>query len=288
MNKEIILIVLAVVAVIVLYVVYRKNFKLLNTPNFCLVTGGVKCGKSMLSVYLAIKKYRKIHRSWWWATHVFKKDVEEPLFYTNICVSFGNLLNGSKHKLDRCIVKLDTPLLLRKARFAYKSVILIDEGSLMADNMDFKDKERNIDLSLWCKLVGHETHGGYVFVNTQSPLDMHYSFKRVVGSYYFSQTCKNFGLFSVLYVRELINSESGVNAFDDDIENTMRKVLIPFWYRHKYDRFEFSYFTDDLHVAKDEFKPKSGLSSFNPLYVERCNATVLNRKSGGKDNVNNA
>lgn len=268
MNANtIILIALIVLGVILLYIAYRKNFKVLNTPSVCLVTGGVKTGKSLLTVCLSMKAYRKAHRKWFFASRILHRKVEEPLYYTNVYTTFGN---GRKpHKLDSRIRRVTLESLLRQERFAYKSVIYIQEASLMADNMDFKNVDRNIDLSLFAKLIAHETRGGQLYLDTQSVLDVHYAFKRVSSTFLFIQKNVNFGLFHILYVREMINTENGVNNFDDDVDETTRKVLIPCWWHHRYDRYEYSYLTDSLNVSEKGFEPKSGLVSFNTKYIER-------------------
>lgn len=264
MDDTIILVLLIGLAVVGLYVIYRRNFKAIVTPSVALITGGVKTGKSLLSVQLSQKAYKRAHRKWWWATHLFRKKLEEPLYYTNVFVSFGK-----RSKLNKNIRKVTLDSLVRNERYAYKSVVYIQEASLMADNMDFKNVDRNIDLSLFAKLIAHETRGGQLFLDTQSVLDIHYSFKRVASTYLFIQKNLNFGLFHILWVREMINTENGVNNFDDDVDVTTRKVLIPFWWHKRYDRYEYSYLTDELDVSDKDFVRRSGLVSFNPKYIER-------------------
>ena len=266
-EKAIILIALIALGIVLLYFAYRKNFKVLKLPSVCLVKGGVKTGKSLLSVKLSMQAYRKAHRKWFFASRILHRSVEEPLYYTNVYTTFGN---GKKpHKLDTRIRRVTLESLLRQERFAYKSVVYIQEASLMADNMDFKNVDRNIDLSLFAKLIAHETRGGQLYLDTQSVLDVHYAFKRVSSTFLFIQKNVNFGLFHVLYVREMINQENGVNNFTDDVDETTRKVLIPFWWHHRYDRYEYSYLTDSLDVSATDFKRKSGLVSFNTKYIER-------------------
>lgn len=279
-NTSIFWIVASIILVLVLYYLYRKNFKLIKYPNVCFITGGVKTGKSLLTTNLAIAKYRSNYRKWWLSNKLFpKKNIEKPLFYTNVSISFGNL-KKKPHKLDKNIVKITTEHLLREKRFNYNSVIYIQEASLMADNMDFANKERNVDLSLFAKLIGHETKGGYMFFDTQSILDTHYAFKRVASVYYFIQKSYDFKLFHLLYVRELINQENGVNAFNDDLDTSTRKVIVPFWYHNKYNRYEYSYLTDDLKKDNKPFARASGVVSFNPLYIERSDK----RKKGASEN----
>ena len=267
--KEFVYIVFFIIIFFVLHYIYRKNFKILKVPSVCLITGGVKVGKSLLSVNLSIKDYKRRHRAWWFKKHLFLKDDEEPLYYTNTTLSFGNLNKHKRHKLDKNIVNITKEHLLREYRFNYKSVIYINECSLLADNMDYNDKERNIDLSLFNKLIGHMTKGGALYYDTQSPLDSHYSIKRVCSTYFFLFKSVNFFLFRIIYLREMINTDIGVNDFEDDVEFTMRKVLVPFWYYHKYDRYEFEYLTHDLPLNNEPCKFKQGLVSFNPLYIQR-------------------
>lgn len=159
---------------------------------------------------------------------------------------------------------------MRQERYNYKSVIYIQEASLMSDNMDFNNKVRNVELSLYAKLIAHETRGGALYVDTQSVLDIHYAFKRVASTYFFIQKNLNLLLFHVLYVREMINTENGVNNFVDDVDTTTRKVLIPFWYHYKYNRYEYSYLTDELTVSDEKNVKHNGIVSFNPLYMEHA------------------
>lgn len=268
-------IVIALVLAIILYFFYRKNFKILKVPSVCLITGGVKCGKSLLSVKLSIKDFKKRHRRWWFFRHILRDKLkEEPMYYTNVQISFGSIKSKKPHRLDRCIKLVTLDSLLRMERYNYKSVIYIQEASLMSDNMDFNNKVRNVELSLYAKLIAHETRGGAMYVDTQSVLDVHYAFKRVASTYFFIQKNMNFLLFHILYVREMINQENGVNSFVDDVDTTTRKVLIPFWYHHKYNRYEYSYLTDDLKVSDERNVKHHGVVSFNPLYTEHADKRI--------------
>lgn len=279
--KSTIWIILIIICVVALYVLYRKNFKILNVPSVCLITGGVKCGKSLLSVKLSIKDYKKRHLIWK-IKKLFGYKEEEPLYYTNVFVTFGNYKRKRKHKLDKNIRYITLDHLLRNYRFNYKSVIYIQECSLLADNMDYNNATRNVDLSLYNKLIAHETKGGCVYYDTQSVLDSHYSIKRVCSTYLFIQKKLNiFGLFLILYVREMINTENGVNNFTDDIDTTTRKVLVPRWWFFRYNRYEYSYLTDDLDTNNVPYdKSSRNLESFNPLY--RARANKIKMKEGNK------
>lgn len=283
-NKYFIYVLLGLLLFILLYVVYRKNFKRIVIGCVTLVTGAVKTGKSLLCVWLSQKKYRSIHRIWWFRSNILRKKSEEPLYYTNVFVTFGHynpfkkLTKWNKpHRLDKNIRLIEKEHLLRLKRFNYKSVIYIDESSLLADNQDYNNQIRNACLSLFNKLIGHETKGGYLFYDTQAIEDNHYSIKRVISNYQYIQKSINLFFFRVLYVREMISKELGENNFNDDIETTMRKVLIfRWWYKH-YDRYYFSYLTDKLtNKSKKLVWYKGKLNSFNPLYRK---LSLMNRET---------
>ena len=99
MNWKLIVLILIVLIVVSIYI--KLNFKHLKVPSFCLITGGVKTGKSMLGVNLSTKDFKRVHRAWWIRKHIFRKDEEEPYFYTNCEISFGNRKRKKKHRLNK-------------------------------------------------------------------------------------------------------------------------------------------------------------------------------------------
>lgn len=269
-------IILIAIIVIALIVFYKHTFKKLLVPCVCLITGAPKTGKTLLSVKLSTKDYIHRYIIWWIKTKIFRKKIEMPLFYTNGYVNFGKIW----HKLDANIRKVTLDTLMRDTRFAYGSVILIQECSLLADNMDFNNKVRNVQLSLFNKIIGHSTKGGALYYDTQSSFDTHYSIKRVASTFFFIEKSKNFFLFRILYVRECINQDIGVNTFQSDTDDTMKLVFVPFWYYKRYNRYEYSYLTDDLEVSNELYNSDTKeLTSFNPLYNELGDK----RKKGDKN-----
>lgn len=275
MTKEVVI--FLVVAVVALFVYWRirKNFKHLVTPCVTVITGAPKTGKDLLMNPLAQKTFKRNHRKWAvrrFFSKVFHRPFteEEPLFYTNYRTTFGSLKRKKPHKLDRCIRKVTTDMLLRKTRPAYKSVVAVTELSLVADCMCVHVADVNTDISLFAKLFGHISKGGAFYGNTQNSQDTHYGFKRVASTFFFVQKGINFGLFHVLYVREMVSSDLGaVNAFNDDVDTTTRKVLVPFWWHNRYDRYELSYFTDECPVS-DEPYSKGELVTFSEQYRKRA------------------
>lgn len=258
-------VILGIIIFVALFIFFRHTFKKIIVPCVCLITGAPKTGKTLLSVKLSTKDYISRYIKWWIKTKIFRRKIEMPLFYTNGYVNFGFIWR----RLNKNIRKINLDTLMRDFRFAYGSVIFIQECSLLADNMDFNNKTRNINLSLFNKLIGHSTKGGALYYDTQSPLDTHYSIKRVASTFFFIEKSINFLLFRVLYVRECINQDIGVNTFQEDTTDTMKKVLIPFWYYKRYNRYEYSYLTDELPVTEEKYNDDTKeLVSFNPLYMD--------------------
>ena len=276
-------IILIVVVLLILLIFNIWNFKKIKISNVFLVSGGVKTGKSFCSVWLAIKQYRCQVRKYYIKRFMaflvlglfqryIKRDkqlwlnylatAQKPVLYSNI-----NLRNINYSLLDLSI-------LTRDARIPYGSVAILDEVSLFADSMSYKldNKTNNLNekLLLMIKLWGHATRGGYLFLNTQSISDCHYAFKRSISSYLWIHSKTKFPFFTILRVREKVYSDDGsdVNISNDDLEETLKWVLIPNKYFKYYDCFCYSILTDDkpIHIhlrkngKKDSLKQKFILS----------------------------
>lgn len=224
-----------------------------------LVTGGVKTGKTTLSVRLVYKTWKKqvlkvrIQNA---LLSVFKflgfkkfKDVEKkplPLIYSNI-------------PIDMPYVPLTQKLIRREERFVYGSVIYVCESSLLADSMSFKDEYVNEQLLLLNKLIGHETKGGYLFYDTQAIGDNHFSIKRCLSTYFYIHHAKKIPFFILMYVRELKYNDdnSAVNTFDEDVEESLKLVVVPKSTWKKFDCYCYSALTDHLPVNDKVVKPTS-------------------------------
>lgn len=236
---------LLLIGAVVLLVVLLWNLKIPKCGNMTLVTGGIKTGKSAMTVRLAYKTWKR--NLWKYrlrsAIQLFrpkKKRVvfERPYLYSNIPL--------------RCdYVPLTLDLMHRKERFTYGSVIYVCEASLVANSMDFKDTELNDNLLLFNKLVGHETKGGSIFYDTQSISDNHYAVKRCLASYFYIHHNVKIPLIClVLYVREMKFSEdnSAVNVIQEDLEKELMRVIVPWSSLKLYDRYCYSVLTDHLPV----------------------------------------
>ena len=119
--------------------------------------------------------------------------------------------------------------------------------SLIADSMCFKDELLNEQLTLFIKLYGHETHGGALFIDTQSVLDNHFAVKRCISrNLYIYHLIKWIPFLLVFKVRELYYSEdnSTINVIEEDLEDSMKLVICTKSVWKKFDCYAYSIFTD--------------------------------------------
>ncbi len=132
--KIVILIILLLVGWFLVDKLFLSKFKVPKIGALALVTGGVKCGKSTLSVSIVRKEYKQRVRKVKFANlfnKLFNRPLLElPLVYSNVPLSMP-------------YVPLTDDLLLRKKRFVYGSVIYIQEASLVADSQLIRDMDVN-------------------------------------------------------------------------------------------------------------------------------------------------
>lgn len=253
----IIALVLAAIGVIFLF----SRIKRLRYGNLTLITGGVKTGKTELSVALAIKCYRKQYRKWRrdckQAIKRFQTPPEQPRLYSNMPIG--------KPGMKYCPITLDH--MTGKTRFAYGSVVYFNEISFIAGSSDFKDDEINDYLLKFFKLCAHFTKGGYFFIDTQAPQDTHFAVKRSLSTYLTIYKRITLPFVSILWVREniLVDGENTV-ALDTQVDQQDGKIddgkpfyvlpLLNKWWKY-YDRYAYSFLVDDLPLGADEVLVRS-------------------------------
>lgn len=249
--------------VILLIWLYFKFFKIPKIKNLMFVDGGLGAGKSFYCVHLAVRLYKRNMRRYKIAKVIFKPfalmkkppkksrllkrirslywNLEEPILYSNIP------LRNVKHS------KLTLDIILRKVRVARKSVILMDDVSVIVDQMNFKDRILNKQLSLFFKLWRHESHGGYIIANSQSVADIHHAFKYALSDYLYLHSSFRVPFFRVIRSQEMhytADKDSGSIAMGTgkDIEETLKMVLVRSKYFKYYDSYCYSILTDGLEI----------------------------------------
>lgn len=263
--------VIIIVSCLLLWLFFRL-FKLPKFGSLNMICGGVKTGKTQLACYAAFRAYRRAIVGWWLYNHIFRfipciifhkpnPKAEQPLFYSNIPV---------RH---RYYVPLTEDLLLRRKRFAYKSIVLISEAALVADSQNFRNDDVNENLLLFAKLCAHETKGGAVFIETQNIADVHYNIKRSCSNFIYIHHQIKLPFFCVLYCREMMytGEQEVVNTIGEDIEQSLLRVIVPKYIWRKYDRYCYSVLTDGLSVVGDPTDNRRAfdLKAHNVLRIER-------------------
>lgn len=261
MNTKLILILLIVA--LVLFVAHKilSKFKMPKVGAMCLISGGVKTGKTTFGVALAIDKYKRTLRSWkiksFLCDILNREKPEKPLLYSNI-------------PLKVPYVPITKDLLTRKKRFRFGSVVYVCEASLVADSQLIKDMDLNNNLLLFNKLIGHSLHSGHsaLIYDTQTIADVHYSVKRCLSEYFYvHHLVKWIPGILIAYIREERYSEDGsvISTYDKDVEETLKKVIIKKSTWKKFDSCCYSIMTDNLPcedkiVEVDDLKAKDIVS----------------------------
>lgn len=221
-----------------------------------LVTGGIKTGKSTLSVRMAYKTWKKQRRK-----------VKIYNFFCKVLGKFFKRFQGKEKPLPLLYsniplkvpyVPITKAILERTERPVYGSVAYFCESSLIVDSQYFNDKILNEKLLLLVKLWAHETKGGYAFYDTQSINDNHYAVKRCLSSYfYIHHIVKFFPFFLVMYVREMKYSEDNgeVNSIQSDLEEGLKLVIVPKRTWKLFDCYCYSILTDHLPVSEKVVQP---------------------------------
>lgn len=247
-----------IIAFVIISLVIMGYLKRLRYGNLTLITGGVKTGKTQLSVCLVYKTYKKQLRKWRKACRKAKRQYkpfpEKPLIYSNMPLG--------KYGMEYCPLNLE--LIMGKRRFAFGSVVYYNEASLIAGSKDIKDEELNDHLLKFFKLCAHFTKGGYVILDTQSPQDVHYTIKRSLSTYYDIQRRLTLPFISLIWLREnkLVDGENTV-ALDTQIDpqdNVLEggkkwyfRPILNKWWRY-YDQYAYSSLVEDLKPHTDTKK----------------------------------
>lgn len=237
---------------ILLLWLYFKFFKIPKIKNIVFIDGSLGTGKTYYSVALGIRLYKKQLLQYKFKKFVFSfiskkklESLEEPVLYSNIKLRNIKFTLVTKDLLFR-----------QNYRFAYKSVLILDEFSLVADQMLYKNAEINERLSEFFKLFRHETRGGYIIVNSQSISDLHYSLKYVLSDYFYIQSKIRIPFFSLLNIIESTynadKSSSLSTSINSDVDENVKKVIVSKKYFKYYDTYCYSIFTDSLPIYKTD------------------------------------
>lgn len=245
----VIVILLIVTVIVAIFVASRV--KRLRYGNLTLITGGVKTGKTQLSVCLAVKQYKRQLAKWRKACRRarrrFEPMPEKPLLYSNMPIG----RRGDSY------APLTIDLVTLRKRFVPGSVVYYNEASLIAGSKDIKDEELNDHLLKFFKLCAHFTMG-YVFLDTQSPHDCHYTIKRSLSTYFTIYRRLTLPFVSLLWLREnmLVDGDNtvAIEAQYDPQDSVLEggkpmyfRVIRNKWWKY-YDQYAYFSLVEHLPV----------------------------------------
>lgn len=253
------ILVLAILVFVAIFFIrkFLTRFKTCAISSVALVDGGVKTFKTGFTIFLGVREYKRAVRSVKFANFwrkIFNKKLEElPLLYSNIPLSIP-------------YVPVTQEILLGKVRVRRRSVLILDDASLVADSMLFKDKDLNEKLLYFNKLIGHETHSGHLIYNTQSLSDLHFSVKRCLSEYFYIHHLNtSWPFFAIAYVIECRYSEDSSVSFNQNVDTSelLKRVIFPKSIFKKYDPYCYSVLTDDLPIEDNVTKKAKTLKCNN-------------------------
>lgn len=265
---------------------FLSRFKFPKISGLNVFTGPLGSGKTVVSLAISLVCYHSVLMSWRirsFFLKMFKKPIpEKPLFYSNIPLALKNY----------CELTLDH--ILRRARFNYKSVVFIDEASLLADCYLSKDcKDISVDLMVFFKLFRHETRGGVCVVNSQQISDLHIALRKVTNSYFYLHDTVNspfVPFFAWTHMREERYSEDGstINNYDEDVETSLKTCIFKKKVYKLYDTYAYESLTRDLplhNVFKSNDK-YSDLSANKIISFRKAFADLYNLKNKNLEDKN--
>lgn len=267
---------LILIVIIILLVVYYKRAKKFVYETIVMLIGTNGVGKTSTSVSIGLRSIKMAHARWWRRKNIYSKIPlikkmgmfqyydEEPKIYCNIPL-YEN--RKKSDKLFKYYEPFTMDILLRKKRMNYKSVILLDEVSLIANSFSGIPNKANPDakfineqLQLFIKLIRHELKGTYrgiisnypnLILCTQSKNDLHFAFDRAISQVIYLSKTRSLPFVKLLWGRDLVLMDSSVvNQIDEDVAVDKSFHFFVLWKSifNKYDSYCYSHLSDDLAI----------------------------------------
>lgn len=243
--------------VIVGYFLFKKfcNPASLSHDSTILFTGGLGSGKSLNSVKVAIKAYKRYLRSWklscfkvrflhWlWPNRFDLVFPEKPLIKSNMPIKVSNRFNRVTKRFEPVFSKVLTrDDLTLKTRLPEHSVVVIDEMPQFLNQFQWESAQGV--LNEFITFFRHYVDGLLV-TNAQSLEEVECHIRRKLSSYYY---CFDFQPFFFLFYRVHILKcrvgDAGVSLTNEYIDDNAKwhyglllfKPYASRWAKHRYDR----------------------------------------------------
>lgn len=222
------MVLIIIIGVVVLGVVLLRPY-IQRFDNLVLYTGTLGSGKTFSAVKtsLMLLKRNRIKVAFYNAMPWHKEKRLRPLLYSNVPVlvskrrkEFSARLKAEHFTMAEAIIP--------------RSVVLIDEVSLVLSQMDYKTVNDQA-LAEFFSLYRQYTRGGYLVATTQSVAKCQHSIRRCLDSAYRLQNFRTFlGLFYVVQVRHIDICEDTINVNDRHSEDATQRLfgLVPLFRRY--------------------------------------------------------
>lgn len=220
-------------------------------------TGAPGTGKSKLMVDISVNRFRSIRRSVKirnFFRNIFNKirkkkvPLEEiPLFLSNFPIKL------SRKEMSR---KLSEDVVLVFRRLPYKSVVVIDEFSELANNQDYFNVYAKYNIDEFVRMYRQYTKGGFLFLADQSSDSVLVQVRRRIGKVYNLMSFRKIPLLNIgiTNIRHLSISED-IKVIEEGQAESIKKNTswIPlFFYINRYDTYAFSGRVKDMEVVEAE------------------------------------
>lgn len=246
---------------------FLRKFKAPLPASLNMVNGGLKKGKTLSSLYLAIRAYKKacfpfkVRLKFAKLLGASKDKIREleaqmPLFYSNIA-----LVN-----LPFPVYELELSTLKFETRLKERSILFIDEVSLLASAHERTLAQISDLISQYFLLFSHCTKGGKCFMNTQALAQVNASVRKPLTDILYiigSRKWAFLPFISVYYRLERFEFDRDIIDVQGDIRDKSYKFIVPSWIYKKYDCFAYYGLVEDLPISEKllcDVKNKNGVT----------------------------
>ena len=209
--NEIIIVICIAITLFILWKFFKPYF--LKYDTTILFTGGIGSGKSLSSVKIAMKLYKKNCWKVKWKNYFRKKEekLEKPQLYSNMPLKIGK---------NYCC-KLTKEIITLRERIPQYSVVLIDEMTAICNQYNWNLEEVKYHLNEFIQFFRHYI-GGYLITNAQAESEIVKQVRTKLNSYYRCFNFQKLWIFYRLRVLHLQVSENEVAINQDFIEKNTK------------------------------------------------------------------
>lgn len=245
--KILILIAIIIVACVIAYKIIKYKIKH-KIETITAYTGGLGSGKTLMSVHMAKKIYKKQIRKWKWTNfkidlrnrfrNTMEDHIEKPLLFSNMPF----YINKRKGILTN---KITASHLLEQERIPLGSVVMIDELGAFANQFEYTNRNVVVTLDDFIRFFRHYTKGGYLVVNDQCSENINLVVRRRLNIVHNLANCFVLWRFCFYFERMITISEEiktiDMRSQETDKENdTQNNMVFRFkflWHKNDYDTY---------------------------------------------------